>query len=299
MPYQPFQRNYYRGGGGAGFGGNAWVSLMGGAAQGLLAAQKNRAELIKEAQQEALRRAAEQRAIDSSAREQERLEMARKTQEEATKARMKAEEERQRAIRKEREEEAARRQRYESLKAEYGARPDMTDYYTETEIDRIAWETAGGAKPVRPPKPPKDEVVGDRFVRTPPTTLKMTAAEKLDEWDKRFLGNVGGPNMSMEGPTTLPPAQGNVIFHEGKPVTDPALAYQLKLVPELRAKIAQNQRDLETLPKTSEAYLRAVRDLEMNQALLDEVIRRVSGGSGGDFAQQGFDYSGVSTSPGR
>lgn len=300
MAFTPFDRSYYPRSGGAGFGGNSWVSLMGGAAQGLLAAQKNRAELIKQAQEEALRRAAEQRAIDSSQRERERLEMARKEQAEASKARMKAEEERVKAERKAREEEAAIRARSQRWLEQARSNPEMSGYYTDAELESLAPRVAAGEiMPPRPPKPPKDEVVGDRFVRTPSTQLKITAAERLNEWDERHLGAVGGPNMSMEGPTTLPPAQGNVIFHEGKPVTDPAMAYQLKLIPELRAKITQTQRDLEVLPKSSPAYLQALRDMETYQALLDEAIRRMGGGSGGDFANQGFDYSSVDTSPDR
>lgn len=297
MAYEPFQRNYYRGGGGAGFGGNAFVSLLGGAAQGLLSAQKNRAELIKQAQEEALRRAAEQRAIDSSAREQERLNMARKQQEEASKERMKAEEERQRLLRKQREEEARIRADSEKLFGEYQANPEMAEYYTETEMKAIARRVAAGE--INPPRPPKPKTSGSdlNFYATPVEEQRLGARDFLQKWNETHLGK---PQTSASGASfSLPPEQGNVLYGpDNRPITDPAQAHELVLIPQLRRAITQMQEIIARAEPGSRQWYEARRNMEEAAAVLQELERQARGG-GGDFASQDFDYSGVSVSPTR
>jgi hypothetical protein len=295
MAYQPFQRSHYRGGGGAGFGGNAWVSLMGGAAQGLLSAQKNRAELIQQAQQEALRRAAEQRAIDAAQREEKRLEMARKESDARARALRKAEEERQAEIRKARDEEMRQRARATSLVEEWGADEEISGYWTPTELETLAQGVAGGKispDKVRPPKPKTGTDLN--FYATPAASRGISAAQELEAWDRQFLGE-------ERGGVRLPPAQENVIFGpDNQPVTDWQTAYQTKLIPDLQRKIAELQRIVATSEPGSNQWYEARRRMEQADAILKAAMARLTPRTG-DLGQVGGanPYAGVNTSPGR
>jgi len=305
MPFDQFQRNYYRGGG-SGFGGNAWVSLMGGAAQGLLSAQKNRAELIKQAQEEALKRAAEQRAIDASQRERERLEMARKAQNEASKERMKAEEERMRAQRKAREEEAAIRSRSQRWLEQARANPEMTEYYTDAELESLAPRVAAGE--INPPRPPKPKEGSNdiKWVNPGAEYKKVAGAEVVDNFLKEVVGvnNYTPPAEGEMGPIRIPPASNSNIVADPETGrlepkhSSPERAIAQELIPRLLQTIEEMTQILSTAPAGSQQAYQARSLLDQANAALAEARRRLSGTSG-DFANQGFDYSGVNTSPGR
>jgi hypothetical protein len=324
MPFEQFRRTY-RGGGGSGFGGNAWTSLMGGAAQGLLSAQKNRAELVKQAQEDALRRASENRAQDSAKREQERLDMARETQEAASKKRLRDEEDRQRDLRKEREEAARQREISEQLLTDWAADDEIAGYWSESERMAMAPLVASGDLSPGKVRPPKIGQAKVTYSATPEASRRDNAQIELSAWDERFfpstevgphapvaaaLGDQAQWDPSMgesaggAGTTRLPPAQGNAIFDQsGQVVTNKLEGYVTKLIPELQQKIAQQQQIVAVAkPGSQEAY-EAKRKIEQYGELIEEAHRRIREAQrrqSGDFAPGGDNpYANVSTAIGR
>lgn len=282
MAYQPFQRSY-RGGGGAGFGGNAWVSLMGGAAQGLLGAQKQRAEMVKQAQEEALRRAANERANKSSAREQEKLEMARKEQEAASKKRMTDEETRLKEVRKAREDEAAARQRETGLYEGYLER-GLNKRFSDEELKRAARGVEAGDMKIDwfvPPKEPKTEKL--TYERMTESSRRQGALSLISQYESQNAGGEVGAG-GMGPPTPGPDHQ--------------------KFLQDLGQAIQHHRQQLASVPKGSDEWWQISQQLEVEEEAQEELMYRLRigqrGSNGGDFAAgAGGAFAGVNTDPGR